>query len=61
MTVTNTFAAPTDKQIAYATALAAAKGYRFLSQAEKACFGKCRVGGMNREQVSRLIDWLRQR
>jgi len=58
MTVTNTYAKPTDKQISYAASLATRKGYRSLSEAEKACFGKCKVGGLTRDGMSRLIDWL---
>jgi hypothetical protein len=58
--VKNTYATPTDKQIAFATSLANRKGYRFLGDAEKACFGKCKVGGLNRERMSQLIEWLQK-
>lgn len=57
--VTNTYAAPTRKQIEYAEALARKKGYRYLGQAYKACFGKHKVNDFNREETSRLIDWLK--
>lgn len=57
--VTNTFAKPTAAQVSYAESLARAKGYGYLSQAEKACFGKTKIGGLNRERMSRLIDWLK--
>ena len=57
-TVKNTYSAPTDKQVAFATSLAKRKGYKFLSEAEKACFGKCKIGGLNRELMSQLIEWL---
>lgn len=57
-TVKYTHDRPTEKQISFATALAAKKGYRFLSDAEKACFGKRKIGGINRAEMSRLIDWL---
>ena len=60
-TVTNTYAATTDKQVAYAEALARKAGYSYLSQAEKACFGRHKVGGLKREQMSRLIEWLKQK
>ncbi len=56
--VKNTHASVTDKQIAFATSLANRKGYRFLSDAEKACFGKCKIGGLDRGRMSQLIDWL---
>jgi len=59
--VTNTYAAATDKQIAYAESLARKAGYRFLSDAEKACFGKRKIGGLKREAVSQLIDWLKNK
>tara|TARA_R110000868_G_scaffold222562_1_gene474420 strand:+ start:941 stop:1126 length:186 start_codon:yes stop_codon:yes gene_type:complete len=58
MNVKNTYAAPTDKQVSFATSLASRKGFKYLSEAEKACFGKCRVGGMSRQHISELIDWL---
>jgi len=57
--VTNTYAAPTSKQLAYAESLARKKGYRYLGQAYKACFGKNKIGGFNRAETSRLIDWLK--
>lgn len=57
--VTNTYAAPTSKQLDYAEALARKKGYRYLSQAYKACFGRNKVNGFNRAETSRLIDWLK--
>lgn len=56
--VTNTHAAPTEKQLRYAESLAAKKGYRYLSQAYKACYGKNKVGGFNRSETSQLIEWL---
>ena len=56
--VANEHAAPTEKQVKYATSLAKKKGYAHLSQAEKACFGRIKVGGLNRELMSQLIDWL---
>lgn len=59
MKVTNTYAPTTQKQLDYAEALARKKGYRYLSQAYKACFGKHKIGGFNREETSRLIDWLK--
>ena len=58
-TVTHTYSPATPAQIDYATKLAAQKGYRYLSQAEKACFGRSKVGGLKRADVSRLIDWLK--
>lgn len=45
-------------QIAFATSLAKRKGYKYLADAEKACFGKCKIGGLNREGISQLIEWL---
>ena len=59
MQVTNTYSKPTEKQLKFAESLARRAGYSYLSQAEKAHFGKCRVGGMNRAQVSELIDALK--
>jgi hypothetical protein len=60
MTVKNIYAAPTDKQLKFAEALASKKGFRHLSQAYKACFGKNKVGGFNRSETSQLIDWLQK-
>lgn len=57
-TVTRTHSQPTEAQVRYATSLATRKGYRYLSQAEKDCFGKSKIGGMNRSMMSQLIDWL---
>lgn len=57
--VTHTYSPATPAQISYATTLAAQKGFRHLSQAEKACFGKSKIGGLKRGDVSRLIDWLK--
>ena len=56
--VKNIHSKPTDKQVSFATSLAKQKGYRYLADAEKACFGKCRIGGLNREGMSQLIEWL---
>lgn len=50
--------APTEKQLAYASILAARKGYSHISRAYKACFGKNKIGGFNRAETSKLIDWL---
>lgn len=58
MQVTRNHEAPTEKQIGFATMLAHRKGYRFLGDAEKACFGKRKIGGLHRSDISRLIDWL---
>ena len=52
---------PTQKQISYADALARRAGYRFLSEAEKACFGKRKIGGLDRGLMSDLISWLQGR
>lgn len=59
--VKHTYDAPTPKQIAYAEALAAAAGYRFLNDAVKDCFGKNPVGGIKREKMSQLITFLQAR
>lgn len=61
MQVTHTHVAATEKQVAYAESLARKSGFRFLSDAEKACFGKRKVGGLKRADMSRLIDWLAAR
>ena len=58
-TVKHTHSAPTDKQVAYAEALARGKGYRYLSEAYKARFGKNKIGGFNRAETSDLIEWLK--
>lgn len=58
--VKHTFDRPTDKQVAYAESLARKAGYRFLDDAEKACFGRRRIQGMNRQNMSDLIDWLKE-
>ena len=58
MTVTNTYGEATEKQVKYATALATKKGYRFLADAEKACFGKRKIGGLKRADMSALIEFL---
>lgn len=58
MQVKNTHASSTDKQVKYAESLAARKGFKYLSQAEKACFGKNKIGGMDRGRMSQLIEWL---
>ena len=58
MTVTNTYATVTDKQYAYAESLARKAGYRFVADAEKACFGKRKIGGLRRGDFSALISWL---
>lgn len=60
MTVTHTHASATDKQIQYAQALMRKKGFRFLSDAEKACFGKRHINGMDRGKLSTLIDFLKR-
>lgn len=59
-TVKHTFERPTDKQVAYAESLARKAGYRFLGDAEKACFGRRHIQGMNRQAMSELIDWLKE-
>jgi hypothetical protein len=59
--VKHTHAAPTDAQVKFATALAKQHGYKYLSDAEKACFGKCKIGGLGREGMSQLIEWLKSR
>jgi hypothetical protein len=56
-----TYENATDKQIAYATNLAANAGYSHLSYAIKDCFGKNPIGGIKRGQVSTLIEWLKAR
>ena len=56
--VKNIRSQPTDKQIAFATSLANRKGYRYLADAEKESSGKCTIGGLNREGMSQLIEWL---
>lgn len=58
-TVTKTHDGATEKQIQFAESLARKAGYRFLADAEKACFGKRKIGGLKRGDVSRLIDWLK--
>ena len=57
--VKNTYADPTDAQLSFATILAKKHGYDYLSQAYKACFGKNKIGGFNRSETSKLIDWLK--
>jgi hypothetical protein len=53
------FEAPTEAQEKFATELAARAGYRFLSDAAKDCFGRRRVGGLKRGDMSTLIEWLK--
>lgn len=57
--VKHTFAQSTEKQLEYAKALAAKAGFRFLSDAEVACFGKRKIGGLNRADLSKLIDFMK--
>lgn len=56
--VKNTHASTTEKQLAYAESLARRRGYKHLSDAEKACFGKRKIGGLDRGRMSELIKWL---
>lgn len=58
-TVKHNFAQSTDKQLDYAKALAPKAGYRFLADAEKDCFGKRKIGGLARGDLSKLIDFLK--
>jgi len=58
----NRYAAPTDKQFAYAESLARKGGYRFgVADARKAMRGKNPVGSIKRSELSELIDWLKNR
>jgi hypothetical protein len=59
--VRHDYAPATSSQRAYAERLAKQAGYDYLSQAEKACFGRQKVGGLKRGDMSRLIDWLQSR
>ena len=54
----NYYAPATEKQIDYVAALARKAGYRFVGDAEKACFGKRKIGGLKRGQVSELLTFL---
>lgn len=61
VTVRHQYAAPTDKQIAYATSLAIKAGYPHgyaLSAARRDMNGKNPVGDMKRQECSKLIEWL---
>lgn len=59
---TNTYAAPTTKQIAYAESLARQAGYRYgINEARRAKTGKNPVGDITRQNLSDLIDWLQDR
>lgn len=58
--VKNTYEAATEKQKKFAEFLAKKKGFRFLSESEKACFGKTKIGGLKRGDMSILIDFLKK-
>jgi hypothetical protein len=58
--VKHDYAPATEAQENYAKQLAARAGYRFLSEAAKACFGRSSVGGIKRAEMSRLIEWLKE-
>lgn len=60
MTVQNTYAAPTDKQIALAEMLSRKAGFRALHAARTAFRGN-KVQDMKREEYSRFIDWLKEK
>lgn len=58
----NRYAAPTDKQLAYAESLAKQRGYRFgVREAYRDMCGKSRVVQPKRAEIARLIDWLAQK
>lgn len=54
----NAHAGVTDAQKLFAENLAKKAGYRFVSDAEKDCFGKRKIGGLARADFSRLIAFL---
>ena len=56
----NRHADATKAQIAYAHTLAQSRGYRNFQDARHDMRGKSPVGQIKREEMSLLIDWLKQ-